>query len=146
MNRKLIIYSVAAVMIIGAMAAAILLKDNDSKKAETGPEAVVEAFSRALAAGDFGKAAELCDTISMADYMDRYRKTWESLHKKDSSVLGIASSILKDAQISIEGTEKKDGDRIVRYTIETAGNTKTRTATLKKVEKGWIVEDVTDAI
>lgn len=146
MNRKLIIYSVAAVMIIGAIAAVILLKDNDSKKAETGPEAVVEAFSRALAAGDFGKAAELCDTISMAAYMNRYQDAWNSLHRKDSSVLGIASSILSDAQIRIEGTDKKDGLRIVRYTIQTAGHTKTKTATLKKGEKGWIVEEITDAI
>lgn len=146
MNRKLITYSLTAGVIIGVIAAVLIWKDNGSKESEMGPEAVVEAFSRAVASGDFEKAAELCDAVSMTAYMNSYQEAWESLHKKDSCVLGIASSILSDAQIKIEDTEKKDGQRIVRYTIETAGHTKTKTATLKKGEKGWIVEKITDAI
>lgn len=146
MNRKLIIFLLTAGVIIGVIAAVLICKDNGSKESEMGPEAVVEAFSRAVAAGDLEKAADLCDTVCMAAYLNRYQEAWESLHKKDSCVLGIASSILSDAQIRIEDTEKKDGHRIVRYTIETAGHTKTKTATLKKGEKGWIVEEITDEI
>ena len=63
------------------------------KKVEMGPEAVAEAFTRHIAAGEFEEALGLCDTASMQTYIDQCINAWERLQKKDSSVLAIASSL-----------------------------------------------------
>ena len=73
-------------------------RDAEEKKA-MGPEAAVETFCRAVAAGDFETAGGLCDTVSMKGYLNEWRKVWNDLQKEDSSALAIASSMLSGAEI-----------------------------------------------
>ena len=119
-------------------------RDAEEKKA-MGPEAAVEAFCRAVAAGDFETAGGLCDTVSMKGYMDEWRKAWNDLQKEDSCALTIASSMLSGAEIEVIRTERNGEKRTVLYRIEAEGNSKTRTATLKNEEGEWKVEEISDA-
>lgn len=117
-----------------------------TEKAEMEPEDVVEAFSRAVASGDFETAHSLCDTVSMKSYLDDYIQAWEALQKQDSSALAIASSILSGASFNIEKVEKDGEDRNVHYTLEADGNVKERKARVRKEEGEWKVLEITDAI
>ena len=119
-------------------------RDAEEKKA-MGPEAAVETFCRAVAAGDFETADELCDTVSMKGYLDEWRKVWNDLQKEDSSALAIASSMLSGAEIEVIRTERNGEKRTVLYRIEAEGNSKTRTATVKNEEGEWKVEEISDA-
>lgn len=132
-------------------AVAVLLsagcKSGDSgKNAGMEPEAVIEAFTRHIAAGDFEQASALCDTTSMQGYINDCISTWERLEKKDSSTLAIASSLLTEAEFKIEKTEKADGGRYIYYCIEAEGTSKKKKATLIKEEGEWRVGMITDAI
>jgi hypothetical protein len=119
-------------------------RDAEEKKA-MGPEAAVETFCRAVAAGDFETAGGLCDTVSMKGYLDEWRKVWNDLQKEDSSALAIASSMLSGAEIEVIRTERNGEKRTVLYRIEAEGNSKTRTATVKNEEGEWKVEEISDA-
>ena len=119
-------------------------RDAEEKKA-MGPEAAVETFCRAVAAGDFETAGGLCDTVSMKEYLDEWRKVWNDLQKEDSSALAIASSMLSGAEIEVIRTERNGEKRTVLYRIEAEGNSKTRTATVKNEEGEWKVEEISDA-
>jgi hypothetical protein len=119
-------------------------RDAEEKKA-MGPEAAVETFCRAVAAGDFETAGGLCDTVSMKGYLDEWRKVWNDLQKEDSSALAIASSMLSGAEIEVIRTERNGDKRTVLYRIEAEGNSKTRTATVKNEEGEWKVEEISDA-
>lgn len=110
------------------------------------PEAVVEAFNRAITAGDFDKAESLCDKVIMKDYLDSYREAWEVISAEDSSALSIASSILSGATLAITDVRKEDDRRIVSYTLEADGHKKERSATVRKEDERWIVERITDRI
>lgn len=110
------------------------------------PEAVVEAFNRAITAGDFDKAESLCDKAMMKDYLDSYKEAWEGLSAEDSSALAIASSILSEAILDITDIRKADDKRIVCYTLEADGHRKERSATVRKEDERWIVERITDRI
>ena len=110
-----------------------------------GPSEVVEAFNRAVTAGDFSKASELCDTVAMKDYLESYKEAWDVLSAEDSTVMSIASSILENAVIEVEDVRKEGDNRIVHYTLETDGHSKTRKAIVKKEEGAWRVERITDA-
>lgn len=133
---------------LGAAAAFAFLVGNgcnSSQSVEMGPAEVVEAFNRAVTAGDFGKASELCDTVSMKDYLESYREAWDVLIAEDSTVLSIASSILQKAVIEVEEVQKEGDKRIVIYSLEADGHSKTRKAVVKKEEGAWRVEKITDA-
>ena len=119
--------------------------NNAEEKKAMGPEAAVETFCRAVAAGDFETADELCDTVSMKGYLDEWRKVWNDLQKEDSSALAIASSMLSGAEIEVIRTERNGEKRTVLYRIEAEGNSKTRTATVKNEEGEWKVEEISDA-
>ncbi len=110
------------------------------------PEEVVEAFCRAVAAGDFDAACALCDTTSMNGYLENYRETMDSLQKKDSSALMIASSLLAGAEFEVIGTEKNGDERAITYRLAAEGNAKSRKATVKKEEGEWKVTAITDTI
>lgn len=113
---------------------------------QLGPEGIVEAFNRAITAGDFAAAESLCDTILMKDYLDSYKEAWETIYAEDSSALAIASSILSGAVLNITGVRKADDKRIVSYTLEADGHRKERSATVRKEDERWIVERITDSI
>lgn len=117
----------------------------NSTSVEMGPTETVEAFNRAITAGDFTQAKLLCDTVSMKDYLDSYHEAWDVLQAEDSSALSIAASILEKAVIEVEEVKKEGDKRIVLYTLEADGHSKTRKATVKKEEGAWRVERITDA-
>lgn len=150
MDRKQIMkYAFAAGVVLGVTAAVLILArgSGQEKKVEAmGPEEVAVCFCRAMAAGDFTGAYALCDTSAMKTYIEDYVEAWEMQNRKDSSAVRIAGQILSNAEIVTESVEKKDGKRIVTYTIEVSeGLKKTRTATVKKMEDGeWKVEEITD--
>lgn len=119
---------------------------NAEEKKEMSPEAVVETFYRAVAAGDFEQACALCDSVGMQDYIEAYREAWADMQKKDSSALAIAGSILSEAEIKIEKVTKEGDGRTISYSIRTEDNTKKKVATVTKEEGAWRVESITDAI
>ena len=133
------------VMIVAAAMLAVGCGGGGSQKAE-GPEAVVAAFSRAMAAGDWAEASELCDTVSMKGYISAYQEAWDYLQKQDSSVMMIASQMLSAASVEVQKIEKAEGARAVYYTIEAEGMRKERKAMVSKDEEGaWKVTAITDA-
>jgi hypothetical protein len=141
MNRILKYLIVATGMVMAAGCGG----NNAEEKKAMGPEAAVETFCRAVAAGDFETAGGLCDTVSMKGYLDEWRKVWNDLQKEDSSALAIASSMLSGAEIEVIRTERNGEKRTVLYRIEAEGNSKTRTATVKNEEGEWKVEEISDA-
>ena len=134
---------------LGAVAAFTFLVGNGckgSRSVEMGPSEVVEAFNRAVTAGDFDMARSLCDTVSMKGYLDSYMEAWESLQKEDSSALAIASSLLTGAVIEIGKVVKNGEDREIYYSLEADGHRQERKATVKKEEGEWKVLEITGAI
>ena len=118
---------------------------NGGTSLEMGPADVVESFNRAITAGDFAQARQLCDTVLMNDYLDSYQEAWTVIMAEDSTAISIASSILEKAVMDVVEVRKEDEKRIVLYTLEADGHSKTRKATVKKEEGAWRVERITDA-
>lgn len=139
------------ILIAGAIAAVLLLLllvrgcGGKGDSVELGPAETAEAFCRALAAGEFARACELCDTVSMKAYIDTYRSVFESFSEENEKAAAIASGILGDMDFSVENMTKEGGRRIVFYTIGLSdGMKRNKVATLMKVEGAWKVETVTD--
>lgn len=109
------------------------------------PEEVTETFCRAVAAGDMKAARTLCDTISMKEYMDACRVTWEEAIKQDSTAAAIAKGLLDEMEFRTDDVSKDGNIRIVAYTISSPeGQSKSKEACLRKEEGAWIVEKITD--
>ena len=58
----------------------------------------------------------------------------------------IASGILSNAGIKVQKTERDGDKRVIIYTLEVDGKTKTRSAVVRKEEGAWRVENITDAV
>ena len=112
---------------------------------EMGPAEVVEAFNKAITAGDFEQAGQLCDTLSMSDYLESYKEAWVCLQKEDSAALSIAGDILSRAVIEVKEVRKDGDSRVVIYSLEADGNNKSKKAVVKKEEGAWRVKRITDA-
>ena len=112
---------------------------------ENTPEAVVEAFNRAVTAGDFARAWTLVDSLGMKDYMDSYKEAWDVLMAQDSTALGIAETLLSGAVIEFQRTEKNGAERHVFYRLEADGRSKERRAIVRKEEGEWKIVSVTNA-
>ena len=137
-GKGIIVMMVAAVMAAGCA--------GGGNQAVDGPEAVVTAFNRAMAAGDWNEASGLCDTSSMKGYISAYQEAWEYLQKQDSSVMMIASQMLSAASVEVVKVEKAEEGRSVHYIIEAEGMRKERKAMVSKDEEGaWKVTAITDA-
>lgn len=135
---------IIAMMVTAVMAAGC---GGGVSQKEDGPEAVVTAFNRALASGEWDEASQLCDTSSMKGYISAYQEAWNYLHQQDSSIMMIASQMLSAASIEVIKVEKVEGGRDILYTIETEGLHKERKATVSKNEEGaWKIKAITDAI
>ena len=135
-GKGIIVMMVAAMMAVGC---------GGSQKAD-GPEAVVTAFNRAMASGDWDEAYALCDTSSMKGYISAYQEAWDYLQKQDSSVMMIASQMLSAASVEVVKVEKAEEGRSVHYIIEAEGMRKERKAIVSKDEEGaWKVTAITDA-
>ncbi len=112
---------------------------------EMGPGQTVEAFCRAMAAGEFDDARALCDTVAMKDYIGNYAEALKMQMDADSSVAAIAAGLVSGAEMAIDQVVKDGDRRLVHYTITLAeGTTKTKTAKVRKEEGAWRVEAITD--
>lgn len=110
-----------------------------------GPEAVVTAFSKAVASGQWEVAYGLCDTLSMKEYISANRQAWEYMEKADSNAMKIAAQLMGQAVVEVIDVEKVDGGRQVHYAIELEGMRKERKAVVAKNEEGaWKVTAITD--
>ena len=116
------------------------------KEKVMGPEQTVEAFCRAVTAGEWAEAESLCDTLSMKEYLDSYREAWETLHKEDSCAMAIAKGILAGTVMSVDDIRKEDDRRIISYTLTADGNRKARKAVVRKEEGAWRVERISDVL
>ena len=123
----------------------ILAGCGGSNEKAMGPEETVEAFCRAVTAGQWNQAEALCDTLSMKEYLDSHKEAWETLQKEDSCTLAIAESILAETIMTVEQVSREDDRRSVSYTLTADGNSKMIKAILKKEEGAWRVERLTDA-
>lgn len=134
------------VALIGVCAFMYGCGNNAKEKKAMEPEEVVEAFSRAVAAGEFQTACSLCDTVSMKEYIEDYAEVWKELQEKDSSALAIAASILSESSFEVNEIKKAGEDRNICYSIEASGYRKERMATVRKEEGEWKVLAITDVI
>ena len=120
-------------------------KKGAEKRAEMGPEGTVEAFCRAVAGGDFAAAKALCDTVAMKPYIDSYAEALTSQTKKDGGAAAIAAESLSMMEFTTDDIVKDGDSRKVHYTIAgPEGMSKKKTATVKKTEGVWKVEEITD--
>lgn len=125
----------------------ILAGCNGAEKEKVmGPEQTVEAFCRAVTAGEWAEAEALCDTLSMKEYLDSYKEAWETLHKEDSCAMAIAKGILSGTVMSVDDIRKEDDRRIISYTLTADGNRKARKAVVRKEEGAWRVERISDVL
>lgn len=115
------------------------------KSVEMGPVETVEAFYKAVSAGRWDEAESLCDTLSMSGYIESHRNAWSRFGKEDEGAAKVARSIFENTAVKVEDTHKADDKRIVTYTLETDGLSKTRKATLRKEAGVWKVEAITEA-
>jgi hypothetical protein len=130
---------------VAVAAVAVACAGNGGGKAD-GPEAVVTAFSKAVAAGQWEEAYGLCDTLSMKEYISANQLAWEYLEKADSNAMKIAAQLMAEAAVEVLNVEKVDGGRQVHYAIELEGMRKERKAVVMKNEEGaWKVTAITDA-
>jgi hypothetical protein len=53
---------------------------------------------------------------------------------------------MADFEFAVEDIAKNDDSRLVTYTVTAGGKTKTKTATVKKDEGVWKVEEITDSL
>ena len=115
------------------------------RSVEMGPAETVEAFCKAVAAGEWNEAKELCDTVSMKEYLDVQQEAWSRLGKEDSGAFAVAKDILAETSITIDASDKAEDKRIITYTLAADGLSKKCKATLKKEEGAWRVEKIQDA-
>ena len=131
-------------MMVAVAVMAVACGGNGGGKAD-GPEAVVTAFSKAVAAGQWEEAYGLCDTLSMKEYISANQQAGEYLEKADSNAMKIAAEMMAEAVVEVIDVEKVDGGRQVHYAIEVEGMRKERKAIVMKNEEGaWKVTAITD--
>ena len=82
---------------------------------------------------------------SMKEYIDGYRTAVNKLEKEDEGAAKIAISLLENTTVNVNDVHKHEDKRVVTYTLETDGLSKTRKATLRKEEGAWRVEAITEA-
>ena len=132
--------------ILLALAIAVAVNGCGREKKAEGPEAAVEAFYEAVAAGDWETAGAFCDGDAMESYVEEYRKVREGLQQGDANALDIASSILEGLEVKVDRTEKTDEGRMVYYSLEVGEFSKERKALVRKEEGEWRVMEITDVI
>lgn len=135
------IINVVVALLVGMVA----LNGCGERSVEMGPVETVEAFFKAVTAGDWAEAEALCDTVSMTEYIESNKAAWSRLEREDSGAMAVTKSLIAQTSISIEEVKREDEKRIVTYTLVIEGLSKTCEATLKKEEGAWRVEKIQDA-
>ena len=116
------------------------------KSVEMGPAETVEAFCKALTAGQWEEVENLChDTADMKEYIESHRQLWAKFEKEDEAAMKVARSLMESTVVTVDDMRKDDDKRVVTYTIEADNLKKTMKATVMKVEGAWKVEKITDA-
>lgn len=137
------IFMNAVVAVVAMMMAAGCGQRGES--VEMGPGETVEAFCRAMAAGEFDDALALCDTVAMKDYIGNYATALKMQMEADSSVAAIAAGLVSRAEMTVDEVVKDGDRRLVHYTVTSAqGTAKAKTAKVRKEEGAWRVEAITD--
>lgn len=135
-------------MFINAVVVAVMMVAGCGQRSgsvEMGPGEAVEAFCRAMAAGEFDEARALCDTVAMKDYIGNYAEALEMQMEADSSVAAIAAGLVSRAEMTVDEVVEDGERRLVHYTVTLAdGTAKTKTAKVRKEEGAWRVEAITD--
>lgn len=139
-------YAFIAGVAIGAIVAFVLIVRGGKDGRAEGPEAVIEAFYKAVAAGDWDAAGALSEGAAMDGYINEYRSIWEDVHAADTNAAEIASSILFEIKVSVDRTEKTDDGKAIYYILEAGEFSKERKAYMIKEEGAWRVKEITDAI
>ena len=111
---------------------------------EMGPVETVEAFYKALTAGQWDDAEALCTPLSMNEYIEGYKEALTRFETQDESAAKIARSFLEGTKITVCDTHKSDDKRVVTYTLEADDLSKTKKATLVTEEGAWRVEKITE--
>ena len=126
------------------LAAAILtIGCAQEKEAQLGPEDTLKAFYKDLCQGEFKEAKNLCDTLSMKEYITAVQQTWS---KNSESVQTILPAIMSETETEITEVVKNGQDRTIFYKLTTTdGQNKEKIATLRKEEGAWRVETITEA-
>lgn len=140
MNHSKLIFRISAVV----LGLSCLIGCRDEKSVEMGPVETVEVFCKAVAAGEWSKAETLCDTLSMGEYIEAYKEAWKQFKKEDAQAMEIAKSILSNTTVTVKDSHKAEDKRIVTFTLEADGQSKTKKATVAKVEGAWRVERITE--
>lgn len=135
------IINVVVALLVGMVA----LNGCGERSVEMGPVETVEAFFKAVTAGDWAEAEALCDTVSMTEYIESNKAAWSRLERENSGAMAVTKSLIAQTSISIEEVKREDEKRIVTYTLVIEGLSKTCEATLKKEEGAWRVEKIQDA-
>lgn len=139
-------YAFIAGVAVGAVVALVLIVRGGKDSVEENPGTVVEAFYKAIAAGDWEAAGALSEGAAMDRYINEYRSIWEDVHAADTNAAGIASSILSEMKVTVDKTEKTDDGRAIYYTLEAGEFSKERKACIVREEGAWRVKEITDAI
>lgn len=140
---------ISNIMALSATCAVLMLMSvscggRTEKIVEMGPDVTVETFYNCLTAGDFSAAKEICDTVTMKEYIETYSEAWDMLRKKDSTVAGIAAEILNAADIDIIENTKEDNKRIIKFNISSGTESKEKKAVVRKDEGIWKIEGISD--
>ena len=127
------------ILAVVALTTAGCFQTNDR---EQRPEDKVQAFYLALCSGDFEQAESLCDTLTIGEYIGKFRSAWEAA---DESIAAIAADILSETSVKITDTRKDGQKRTISYTLtSTDGQNKGKTAVLKSEEGEWKIEQIID--
>ena len=121
--------------------AALAVSCFHGKESTLGPGETVEAFHKALYSGEFEQAKNLCDTLTMGEYIDAFRTVWE---QNGTSIAEIVSDIMSETQMKITDTKKNEEGRTIFYELTFDGKSKTKTANMKKEEGEWKIAKITD--
>ena len=130
------------------MAAAFFLftgKDASGSTRSNTPETALQEFYGFLTSGSFDKAAGMCDQATMESYLSSYKAELDEMKQVDSAAYANVKEMMKETEIIVTGIKEEEGRCQVTYRIEALGNSKTRTAELRKEEGEWLVEKITDA-
>ena len=114
------------------------------KSVEMGPVETVETFYKAMNAGQWEEAEGLCDTESMREYIENHKNAWEKLEREDEGAMKVAKSIMESTTVTVNDMRKDDDKRVVTFTLETDGLSKTKKAVLEKEEGAWRVSRITE--